>query len=67
MQARGVFTGEYLYQYREVALPLLGAEWELAYFVLDTTTMPTTIKRYRTAKDLVFNPSEEVSIMVGRV
>ena len=55
-------VGEYLYSYRSVALPLLGSEWELRYFVLSGQQL----RQYKSAKDLVYNPREETSIMVRR-
>ena len=61
LAARDVMVGEYLYLYRSVALPLLGSEWELRYFVLSGQS----IRQYKSAKDLVYNPREETSIMVS--
>ena len=48
--------GEYLYRYQ----PLLGSEWELLYVVLNGETL----KVYKSARDLVYNPREEISVMV---
>jgi hypothetical protein len=53
-------VGEYLYCYRTVALPLLGNEWELRYFVLNGQLL----KQYKSAKDLIYSPREEICVMV---
>jgi len=59
LEARDVSIGEYLYAYRPVALPLLDNEWDLRYFVL----CGQVLKQYKSAKDLVYNPQEEMSVM----
>ena len=61
LAARDVSVGEYLYCFRTVALPLLGSEWELRYVVLSGQSL----KQYKSAKDLCYNPREETNIMVG--
>ncbi len=61
LAARSVHLGEYLYKWRAVALPLLGSEWELRYWVLSGTTL----SYYHSARDIGFSPREEISVMVG--
>lgn len=59
LAARSVHLGEYLYKWRAVALPLLGSEWELRYWVLSGTTL----SYYTSARDIGFSPREEISVM----
>ncbi|GAX78660.1 hypothetical protein CEUSTIGMA_g6098.t1 [Chlamydomonas eustigma] len=59
LSARDVMVGEYLYCYRTVALPLLGNEWELRYFVLNGQLL----KQYKSAKDVIYSPREELCVM----
>jgi hypothetical protein len=53
--------GEYLFRWRIVALPLLGSEWELRYYLLSGDTLSV----YLNAKDTGFSPREEIKLMVG--
>lgn len=61
LEASNVTVGEYLYVFRSQALTLLEPDWDLRYFVLNGQTL----MQYKSAKDLVYNPQEEISIMVG--
>eukprot|EP00798_Chlamydomonas_sp_ICE-L_P001932 gene1932-33342_t len=55
LKAMGMQIGDYLYRYQ----PLLGAEWELQFVVLSGTTL----KMYKSHKDMVYNPNEEISML----
>ncbi|KAG1675120.1 hypothetical protein FOA52_003343, partial [Chlamydomonas sp. UWO 241] len=59
LEVRDVSVGEYLYMHRTSAMALLDNEWDLRYFVLNGQVL----KQYKSAKDLVYNPQEEISIM----
>ncbi|GFR48231.1 hypothetical protein Agub_g10092, partial [Astrephomene gubernaculifera] len=59
LAARAVHLGEYLFKWRAVALPLLGSEWELRYWVL----RGSSLSYFRSARDTGFSPREEFSVL----